>query len=59
MSDLDLLTTTVMFVCAASMAGLPVLTLPGVRTSAGPIGLSLLAAAGSDRALSALVAELE
>ncbi|HLU96626.1 MAG TPA: amidase family protein [Thermobifida alba] len=57
-SDLELLTTTVLLVCAASMAGLPVLTLPGVRGPAGPVGLSLLGSAGSDRALSAAVAEV-
>lgn len=44
-------TATVQLVCAASVAGLPVLTLPGVRGPAGPAGLSLVAASGSDRAL--------
>ncbi|QEV07232.1 amidase family protein [Streptomyces prasinus] len=52
-AGLALRTATVRLVCAASVAGLPVLTLPGVRSPAGPVGLSLLAAPGSDRALTA------
>ncbi|KUP96026.1 amidase [Thermobifida cellulosilytica TB100] len=56
--DLGLLTTTVLLVCAASAAGLPVLTLPGVRGADGPVGLSLVAAAGSDRALAAAAARV-
>ncbi|WP_079039993.1 amidase family protein [Streptomyces prasinopilosus] len=55
-TGLALLTATVRLVCTASAAGLPVLTLPGVRGPAGPVGLSLLAAAGSDRALTAALA---
>ncbi|MEF9905011.1 amidase family protein [Streptomyces sp. P9-A2] len=55
-AGLALLTATVRLVCAASAAGLPVLTLPGVRSPAGPVGLSLLATAGSDRALTAAFA---
>ncbi|MFE9920562.1 amidase family protein [Streptomyces sp. NPDC005774] len=55
-NGLALRTATVRLVCAASAAGLPVLTLPGVRSPAGPVGLSLLAPAGSDRALTAAFA---
>lgn len=57
-TGMALRTATVQLVCAASVAGLPVLTLPGVRGPAGPVGLSLVAAAGSDRALTALTALL-
>ncbi|GAA3657175.1 amidase family protein [Streptomyces chitinivorans] len=56
-TGMALRTATVRMVCAASVAGLPVLTLPGVRGPAGPVGLSLVAAAGSDRALTALLAD--
>ncbi|WP_406469329.1 amidase family protein [Streptomyces hirsutus] len=55
-AGLALRTATVRLICAASAAGLPVLTMPGVRSPAGPVGLSLLAAAGSDRALTAAFA---
>ncbi|MCP3769413.1 MULTISPECIES: amidase family protein [unclassified Streptomyces] len=55
-AGLALRTATVRLICAASVAGLPVLTLPGVRSPAGPVGLSLLAPAGSDHALTAAFA---
>ncbi|WP_030422642.1 amidase family protein [Streptomyces sp. NRRL F-5065] len=56
-TGMALRTATVHLVCAASVAGLPVLTLPGVRGPAGPVGLSLVAAAGSDRALTGALAD--
>lgn len=56
-SSMALRTATVQLVCAASLAGLPVLTLPGVRGPDGPVGLSLVAAAGSDRALTAVLVD--
>ncbi|MBQ0826012.1 amidase [Streptomyces sp. RG38] len=55
-TGMALRTATVHLICAASVAGLPVLTLPGVRGPAGPVGLSLVAASGSDRALTAALA---
>lgn len=56
-TGMALRTATVQLICAASVAGLPVLTLPGVQSSAGPVGLSLVATAGSDRALTASLAD--
>lgn len=57
-SDLGLRAATVLLICAASAAGLPVLTTPGTQSADGPVGLSFVAAAGSDRALVAALAEL-
>jgi amidase len=37
--------------CPASIAGLPVLTVPALSTPAGPVGLSLVGSVGSDRDL--------
>ncbi|EFE64790.1 amidase [Streptomyces sp. NWU49] len=56
-TGMALRTATVQLICAASVAGLPVLTLPGVQSPAGPVGLSLVATAGSDRALTAALAD--
>ncbi|MCE4265248.1 amidase family protein [Rhodococcus globerulus] len=56
-SDLGLRAATVLLTCAASAAGLPVLTTPGTQSADGPVGLSVVAAAGSDRALVAALAE--
>ena len=42
-------------VCAASIAGLPVLTVPAAMQGDGPVGLSILGARGSDRALVDLI----
>ncbi len=56
-TGMALRTATVQLICAASVAGLPVLTLPGVRSPVGPVGLSLVATAGSDRALTAALAD--
>ncbi|MFD6323328.1 amidase family protein [Streptomyces sp. NPDC058442] len=56
-TGMALRTATVQLICAASVAGLPVLTLPGVQSPDGPVGLSLVATAGSDRALTAALAD--
>ncbi|MEU2602684.1 amidase family protein [Streptomyces hirsutus] len=56
-TGMALRTATVQLICAASVAGLPVLTLPGVQSPAGPVGLSLVATAGSDRALTAALGD--
>ncbi|MBL3671106.1 amidase [Streptomyces sp. M2CJ-2] len=56
-TGMALRTATVQLICAASVAGLPVLTLPGAQSPAGPVGLSLVATAGSDRALTAALAD--
>jgi amidase len=44
--------------CIAGLAGLPQLTLPVARVDGAPVGLSLIAPAGRDGALSALAARL-
>ncbi|WP_457463895.1 amidase family protein [Streptomyces sp. TE5632] len=56
-TGMALRTATVQLICAASVAGLPVLTLPGVQSQVGPVGISLVATAGSDRALTAALAD--
>lgn len=56
-TGMALRTATVQLIRAASVAGLPVLTLPGVQSPVGPVGLSLVATAGSDRALTAALAD--
>ncbi|MEU3105109.1 amidase family protein [Streptomyces griseoflavus] len=55
-TGMALRSATVRLICAASVAGLPVLTLPGARGPAGPVGLGLVATAGSDQALTAALA---
>jgi len=45
--------------CVAGLAGLPQLSVPVGRVDGGPVGLSLIGAAGQDRALIALANALE
>ncbi|AXG83098.1 amidase [Streptomyces paludis] len=56
-NGIALRTATVLLSCAASTAGLPALTLPGLRGPDGAIGLGLVTAAGGDRALTALLTD--
>nr|AIU93813.1 hypothetical protein LRS1606.379 [Rhodococcus sp. NS1] len=50
-SDIELQAASTILTCAASVAGLPVLTVPAIQSAGGPIGLSFVCAPGSDRAL--------
>jgi amidase len=45
--------------CVAGLSGLPQLSVPVGRVDEGPVGLSVIGAAGQDRALVALAAALE
>ena len=57
-SDEDVRTSTMRLTCLAGLAGLPAVSIP-VRTAAGlPAGVCLVAAAGRDRDLLRLAAEL-
>jgi amidase len=47
------------FLCIASLAGLPQISLPFLTALGAPLGLSLIGAAGTDTTLLALVAKLE
>jgi amidase len=46
------------FLCVAGLAGLPQVNLPVLRESGAPLGLSLVSARGTDRALLALAEQL-
>ncbi|MDV7090509.1 amidase family protein [Rhodococcus opacus] len=56
-SDLGVRAATVLLSCAASAAGQPVLTVPATQCADGPVGLSVIAAVGRDRALIAALTE--
>jgi amidase len=47
------------FLCIASLAGLPQISLPAFDIDGAPVGLSLIGAAGTDMALLQLGARLE
>ncbi len=46
------------FLCPAGMAGLPQLVMPAATIDGGPVGLSILAAPGGDRALLAAAVKI-
>ncbi|GGC63748.1 amidase [Chelatococcus reniformis] len=47
----DFRNRTVRLLCLASLAGFPQVTIPVIESDSGPLGLSLLGPAGSDRSL--------